>query len=194
MHKKTSPLTLRLRETDRSALEQHFIALDSEDRRLRFGASISNEGLRMYVARIDFERDGVFAVHDDDLKLLAVVHVAVGEGEPEMGLSVLPAMRDQGLGNALFARAVIHLRNRGRRHVFVHCISENAAMMHLARKNGMRIANAGSETDAHLVLEPPTPQSRFAELMHDYGADVQQSVRKNLRFTRALFTLFAPAR
>jgi len=61
----------RLRETDRAALEAHFLALDGEDRRLRFGASISDEGVRLYVARIDFGRDGLFAVHDEELKVLA---------------------------------------------------------------------------------------------------------------------------
>ena len=167
MHQKTSPPTVRLRVTDRAALEQHFLALDGEDRRLRFGASISDAGLRMYVARIDFERDGLFAVRDGELRLLAVVHVAMGGGAPEMGLSVLPGLRGRGLGNALFARAVMHLRNRGKRRVFVHCISENGAMMHLARRNGMRIVNTGAESDAYLALDPPTPQSRFAEWLQD---------------------------
>ena len=191
---KTSPLTVRLRETDRAALETHFLSLDGEDRRLRFGASISDEGVRRYVARIDFERDGLFAVHDDELKLVAVVHVAFGDGEPEMGLSVLPAVRGNGLGDALFGRALIHLRNRGEREVFVHCITENGAMMHLALKNGMRIANEGSESDAHLVLDPATPHSMFTEWMHDYSGNALQSMRRNLQLTRALFTLFTPAR
>ena len=167
MHLKTSSLTVRLRAADRAALEKHFHALGSDDRRLRFGASISDAGLRQYVARIDFERDGLFAVRDETPRLLAVAHVAVGGGEPEMGLSVLPGFRGQGLGSAVFARGVMHLRNRGQRRVFMHCISENGAVMHLARKNGMRIVNAGAESDAYLALEPPTPHSRFAEWMQD---------------------------
>ena len=159
----TASLASRLHASDRAALAAHFLGLDGEDRRLRFGASISDEGVRAYVARIDFERDGLFAVHDDDSTLLAVVHVAVGKGEAEMGLSVLPGHRGKGLGNALFTRAVVHLRNRGEPWVFVHCISENAAMMHLARKHGMRIVHAGAESDAHLALQPAaTPQSVLA--------------------------------
>lgn len=190
----TKALTVRLREADRAALETHFLALDSEDRRLRFGASISDEGVRAYVARIDFGRDGLFAVHDDELKLLAVVHVAFGDGGAEMGLSVLPGLRGKGLGNALFMRAVMHLRNRGEPEVFVHCITENAAMMHLAHKHGMRVVNEGSESDAQLALDPPTAQSMFAEWMHDYGATAVQATRRNMHLTRSLFTLFAPAR
>jgi hypothetical protein len=51
--------------------------------------------------------------------------------------------------------------------VFVHCITENAAMMHLALKHGMRIVNEGAETDAYLVLEPATPQSILLEWAQD---------------------------
>jgi GNAT superfamily N-acetyltransferase len=163
----TMSIPARLRESDRAALEAHFLALGAEDRRLRFGASISDAGVRAYVSRIDFEHDGLFAVHDDDPKLIAVVHVAVGAGGAEMGLSVLPGHRGQGLGSALFTRAVMHLRNRGEPRVFVHCITENAAMLHLALKRGMRIVNAGAETDAYLVLAPATPQS----ILHEWAQD-----------------------
>jgi len=76
----------------------------------------------------------------------------------------------------------------------VHCISENAAMMHLARKHGMRIVNEGSERDAHLALEPATPQSILNEWVQDSSANAVQRVRRNTRLTRALLTLFAPAR
>jgi len=190
----TMSIPARLRENDRSALEAHFLALDGEDRRLRFGASISDEGVRVYVARIDFERDGLFAVHDEELKVLAAVHVAVGAGGAEMGLSVLPGHRGQGLGNALFTRAVMHLRNRGEPKVFVHCITENAAMMHLALKHGMRIVNEGSETDAYLVLEPATPQSILNEWVQDSSADAVRGVRKNTHLTRSLLALFAVPR
>ncbi len=163
----TMSIPARLRESDRAALEAHFLALGGEDRRLRFGASISDDGVRAYLARIDFEHDGLFAVHGDNPELIAAVHVAVGAGGAEMGLSVLPGHRGRGLGSALFTRAVMHLRNRGEPRVFVHCITENAAMMHLAIKHGMRIVNAGAETDAYLVLAPATPQS----ILHEWAQD-----------------------
>ena len=185
-------MPVRLRESDRGALETHFLSLGAEDRRLRFGGPIADEGLRAYVARIDFERDGVFAVHDDDLRLVAVVHVAFSEASAELGLSVLPGARGEGLGNALLTRAVMHLRNRGSPEVFVHCLSENAAMMHLARKNGMRIIPAGSESDARLAVDPPTPHSQFTEWLQDNQASAVQSVRRNARFTKTFLDFFNP--
>jgi RimJ/RimL family protein N-acetyltransferase len=192
MSNKNVPITVRLRESDRAALADHFISLDGEDRRLRFGSNISDDGLREYVARIDFERDGVFAVHDDEgARLLAVIHVAPSSKSAELGLSVAAEHRGQGLGSALFLRAVNHLRNRGMSEVFVHCLTENGAMMHLARKNRMRIIPAGSETDARLALDPPTPHTVFTEWLHDYHAAAVTTVRSNTRFAKTLLGYFA---
>ena len=184
--------TLRLRESDRSALEAHFTALGREDRRLRFGGTISDEAIASYVGRIDFARDCVFAVHDDALRHVAVVHVALSGAEGELGLSVLPGWRGMGYGDALLTRAVTWLRNRGILAVRVHCLAENSAMMHLARKHGMRIAYAGSETDARLELEAATPESHAAEWMQDQRGLAMHVIRHNARWMSLL--LAAPAR
>jgi GNAT superfamily N-acetyltransferase len=163
---------VRLHPADRPALLAHFTSLDSEDRRLRFGAPLHDESIADYVERIDFVRDGVFAVHDGTLRMLAVVHVAFTEDSAELGISVLPQARKQGLGSALFERAVMHLRNRGAREAFIHCLSENGAMMHIARKLGMSIIPCGHETDARIRVDPPTPQTHFVEWLQDRNADV----------------------
>ena len=163
---------MRLRASDRAALLDHFISLAAEDRRLRFGTPLKDAAIADYVNRLDFMRDDVFAVHDGALRLLAVVHVAPGGGSAELGLSVLPEARGQGLGTALLERAVMHLRNREVRRAFVHCLSENGAMMHIARKLGMRVVPCGGETDAHLRLEPSTPQTHFTEWLQDQNAEV----------------------
>ena len=162
--------TARLRERDRPALLSHFLSLDADDRRLRFGTSIADSGIEEYVARIDFERDCVFAVRGQEVAFIAAVHVATMGAAAELGLSVLPGRRGQGNGNALLRRAVTWLRNRGILSVYVHCIAENAAMMRLARRNGMRIVYSGAETDGRLELDAATPRSRMAEWIDDLRA------------------------
>lgn len=163
---------MRLRASDAPALFDHFTAFDAEDRRLRFGTPLRDEAIDAYLKRIDFVRDGVFAVHDGAMRLLAVIHVAVTDGAAELGLSVLPEARNQGMGTALFERAVMHLRNRGTKRAFVHCLSENGAMMHIARKLEMSIVPCGAETDAHVEIAPPTPQSFFNEWLQDHNAEM----------------------
>jgi len=162
--------TVRLREQDRETLVSHLSSLDAEDRRLRFGTPIADSAIREYVARIDFERDGMFAVRDRGLRPVAVAHAATMGRTAELGLSVLPGWRGKGNGNALLQRAVTWLRNRGILSVHVHCIAENAAMMHLARSNGMRIVHSGAETDGRLELDAPNPRSRMAEWIEDLRA------------------------
>lgn len=173
--------TVRLLDRDRPAVRDHFVCLSTEDRRLRFGSNISDVGLAGYVERLDFEQDGLFAVQDEDLSIVAVVHVATTGRSAELGLSVLPEWRGNGLGNALFTRAVTFLRNRGATEVFVHCLSENGAMMHLARKNGMRLVYAGAESDARLHLDAATANSFVDEWLEDQRAEALQSLRRNAR-------------
>ena len=184
---KHSVPTVRLRGMDRPAVAQHFLSLGPEDRRLRFGALLSDDGIRSYVDRMDFDNDGVFAVLSDDLSILALVHVAVLEDLAELGLSVLAPQRGQGAGQALFRRAVTFLRNRAVRAVVVHCLTENAAMMHIARNNGMRVVHSGGESDAHLALDPPDALTLSLEWYEEQRAQAVTAMRLNARFARRLF-------
>ena len=186
------PLPIRLLPADRAALTEHFLALDRDDRRLRFGASLSDDAIRALDERIDFARDEIFGIPGADLRLLAVVHVAFYPGKAELGLSVLPAARGQGLGSALFSRAVMHLVNRGVREVFVHCLAENGAMMHLARRNGMRVVRDGPETDAYLALPRATAGSVIAEWFWAQNARSAHEMRRGTRRFLDLIDAFRP--
>ncbi len=173
-----------LSRLDLGALERHFLALRTEDRRLRFGISINDAAVRAYVSHIDFDRDAVFGVIDDDLYLLAAAHLARGKGHAELGVSVLPGHRGRGIGGALLARAHTHARNWGVRTLFMHCLTENGAIMHLARKQGMQIVAEAGEADAKLKL-PPADASSYL------GAAFDQRVAL---FDHALKTQLASAR
>jgi GNAT superfamily N-acetyltransferase len=153
-----------LARLDLPALEAHFLALGSEDRRLRFSVPLNDSAVRLYVGGIDFEQDAVFGVVGEDLALLGAGHLARASGHAELGVSVLEGHRGRGLGAALLARAHMHARNWGVRALFMHCLTENGAMMHLARKRGMRIATQSSEADAFLELPPADAASYLGEV------------------------------
>jgi GNAT superfamily N-acetyltransferase len=146
------------------ALEPHLLALGAEDRRLRFGASLNDAAVRAYLERIDFERDAVFGVFNDELHLIGAAHVARSDGHAELGVSVLPGHRGRGIGGALLARARMRARNWGVHALFMHCLTENGAMMHLARKRGMEIVVESGEADAWLKLSPADASSHFGEV------------------------------
>jgi len=161
-------------------ITRHLLRLDPEDRRLRFGRAMRDEALQAYVAGIDFARDRVFGVFGDDLELAGVAHLAMDDaaGEAELGLSVDAALRGRGYGMALLRRAVLHATNRGYRALLMHCLAENAAMLHLARKAGLRTVVAAGEADAHLALDRALHGGAIREAMEDQFALVDYLLRQ----------------
>lgn len=172
------------------ALERHFLALGPEDRRLRFGLPLGDNAVRAYVARIDFERDTVFGAFDDELALVAAAHLARDRGHAELGVSVLPGFRGRGFGAALLARSLQRARNWGLGTLFMHCLTENSAMLHLARKQGMEIVARSGEADAWLKLPPADVTSHFGEVFaqrvaaFDHALKSQRAAAR--RFAQAL--------
>ena len=176
----------RLTEAARPKLRDHFLRLDANDIRLRFGAPLGPDGVAAYVQGIDFDTDAVFGVYEDELELAAAAHVAFGPDGAELGVSVLPGYRGRGIGSALFARAVEHARNRFVTRMYMHCLSENAAMMHIARKSGMKICVDTGEAEAFLKLAPADQASLSGELMgqrlalFDYALKKQAAALKRI--------------
>jgi len=99
------------------------------------------------------------------LALVGVAHVAFTGDLAEIGVSVLPGHRGSGIGSALLARAADHVRNRFVTRLFMHCLAENATMLHIARKLGMKICVNTGEADAFLKLSPADPASVAGEFV-----------------------------
>jgi GNAT superfamily N-acetyltransferase len=94
----------------------HLLALDAQDRYLRFGYAASDEQIRRYVNGLNFERDEIFGIYNRKLELIAMAHLAFSTNPAlqscaEFGVSVLKQGRGRGYGSRLFDRAVIHARN-----------------------------------------------------------------------------------
>ena len=142
----------RLTRANRRGLVTHFLALDTDDRRLRFGNPINDDAVRAHVDNLDFERDGVFAQNDSRRRIVGAAHAAVAGGTAEIGLSVLPRVRGRGLGTNLFKHAAKFACERGVQRINMHYLSENRAMQHIAVKAGMRIESHGGVSDAYLAV------------------------------------------
>lgn len=159
-----------LGDNDRAAMCLHLRGLDAHDRYLRFGLAMRDEQIDAYVQGIDFGRDDVFGIFNRGLRLIAMAHLApAADAEfgacAEFGVSVDADRRGRGFGDLLFARAVTHARNQGVRLLFIHALTENAAMLHIARKAGAVLERDGSETEAYLRLPPPTLDTQVGELL-----------------------------
>ncbi len=186
-------LVKELGERDRRRMLRHFLALDDNDRLLRFGAKLKDEQVEAYVRKIDFERDIVFGVLNRRFQLVGVGHLAFldkhGAREKattkdrvaEFGVSVSGSARGQGVGTALFERAAIHCRNSDIDTLYMQCLSSNRTMMHIAKKAGMEIKREYGEADAYLHLPPPSPGSVLQEALHEQVAMIDYAVKANAR-------------
>jgi RimJ/RimL family protein N-acetyltransferase len=148
----------------RDAVLAHLLALPERDRYLRFGYQASDPQIGNYVQGLDFDRDDVFGVFNRRLEIVALAHVAYPDRDSahahpaEFGGSVLPQLRGRSIGTQLFAHAMLHIRNRGMDTIYIHALSENQAMLSIARRAGATVERSGTESDAYLRL----PHGTFA--------------------------------
>lgn len=185
-----------LDDTNRAAVLLHFLALGADDRHLRFGSPTSDAVIERYVANLDFGRDALFGVFNDALDLVGIAHLAYvpttkeNPRTAEFGVSVLHDSRHRGLGAALLARAAVHARNTHIDTLFVHCLANNKAMMHLAQKLGMRVEFAYGDADAFLILPPATAQSILYEASQEHIADLDYALKANLKQSKQIWRWF----
>jgi ribosomal protein S18 acetylase RimI-like enzyme len=184
--------SLAERHSDR--ILSHLRGLDPRDRYLRFGYPASDEQLARYVESLDFGRDEVFGVFNRRLELVGMAHLANDpslqrEGRPaiaEFGVSVLANMRGRGLGARLFDHAILRARNRGIETLFMHALSENTAMIGLARKAGATVEREGAEAEARLKLPPDNLASQVGELVEDGAAELDYRLKLHAQRIDAL--------
>jgi RimJ/RimL family protein N-acetyltransferase len=167
----------------RERIAAHLLALDEHDRYLRFGYAANDEQIRRYADQLDFERDDIFGIYNRKLELIAVAHLAFIEEASapacaEFGVSVLKKARGRGYGSRLFERAVMHARNEGVELLFIHALSENTAMIKIARNAGATLERAGGETEAYLRLPPATLDSRMSEIVEEQLAQTDYRLKR----------------
>lgn len=171
----------------RRRIADHLMALDGHDRYLRFGYAANDEQIQLYADQLDFERDEIFGIVNRGLELLAVAHLAFLPHEPgaaagaEFGVSVLQKARGRGYGTRLFDRAVMHARNEGVGLMFIHALSENTAMIRIARNAGSTLERDGSETEAYLRLPPATLDTRVSEIVEEQVAQADYRLKKQAK-------------
>jgi RimJ/RimL family protein N-acetyltransferase len=180
----------------RADILRHLLLLNDEDRRLRFGTQTPNEVIHHYVEHLDFNRDTVFGSFDSQLNLIGMAHLAYlpkvkSQAQvAEFGVSVLPNGRGQGLGTALLSRASVHSRNTRIETLFVHCLANNRAMMHLAQKAGMRVQYAYGDADAYLTLPPANTSTIVEEAASEQWAGLDYALKENFKRSNDVWSWF----
>lgn len=163
----------------RDRVREHLVALDEQDRYLRFGFAASDTQIGHYVDTLDFERDEIFGIFNRRLELIAMAHLAYASAPQikgqaamaEFGTSVNKHARGRGLGARLFDHAILHARNRHIDRLFIYALSENSAMLKIARSAGATVERVGSEAEAWLTLPPDDVASQVGEMVESQAAE-----------------------
>lgn len=176
-----------LSERHRPRILAHLLDLDAQDRYLRFGYQANDAQIERYVDSLNFERDEIFGIYNRHLKLIAMAHVAYAPPSSNMGscaefgVSVLKMGRGKGLGSRLFERAAMDARTKGVQMLFIHALSENTAMLKIARKAGASVERDGSESEAYLKLPPAGFDTRMADLVEDQMGEMDYLFKRQAR-------------
>ena len=173
----------------RVRITAHLLALEAGDRYLRFGYAATDAQISKYVDMLDFEQDEVFGIFNRRLELIALAHLAHSVVAPaqgnramsEFGVSVLPQARRRGFGHRLFEHAMLHARNRGVQTLLIHALSENTAMLKIARSAGATVVREGAESDAWLSLPPDSFGSHIDELVGEQAAELDYRLKAGAR-------------
>ena len=179
----------------RPRISAHLKSLAPQDRYLRFGYTATDEQIENYVNKLNFARDDIYGVFNRRLEIVAMAHLAFSVDPEwatcaEFGVSVDLQMRGKGLGARLFDRAVVHARNQGVGLLFIHALSENTAMLKIARKSGAKVVRDGSESDAYLSLPVADMDSQMDEFIEESMAEVDFQIKARAKqFSQVLRTL-----
>lgn len=154
--------TVRLTKNDRPAMRTHLLALDLEERQMRFGFAARDSSIERYVSDIDFERDAVFGVRQSTGRARVydgIVHLALGWHHAEIGVTVLASARGCGIGTALVSRAAAHSRKCGIETLFMQSLSTNCGIVRIAKSLGMSVVTAEADSTDILPLQPMPPKT-----------------------------------
>ena len=187
---------------DKSNLELHFIKdIQDNDRRLRFGGALDDDSVRKYIKEsfnnfgdvnmwfiVDIESFETFG-----RRVVASCHVNYDEktNTAELGLTVSPDYRNQKIGQELFNRGITWARMRGAETIFMHCLSENMAVQHIARKGGMAVVTIDpSEKESSITVKKNPVIAGFEDAVFEQMAVYDMLVRNQKWFFTSFLRKF----
>jgi GNAT superfamily N-acetyltransferase len=139
-------------------------SLDAETLHSYFGYTATPEAIDMLVSKIYKESHRhEFIVASNNGAWVGVTHIAYGSKEVELGISVRPDFRRNGIGDELITRAILWCRNRQLLSVYMHCATRNTSVMNLVKKHNLKIDRDYDEADARITMPFPTFNSLAEE-------------------------------
>lgn len=170
---------MKIHNADVGALAEyarHLKNLSEADRYTRFCYNIKDENIDQFILSILYNPDDhvLFTAEINDI-IVGFGHLAREGDNWELAVSVDGKFQGQGIANKLMDHMIIWGKTRSIHSVFMHCITQNAKIQHLARKHGLRmIERDGAEVTSRVDLPPPTPMDYTADFMREQRELLEQ--------------------
>jgi len=160
---------------------------DEETLRLYFGIPVTDYFIDNLVQTfIDDSNNHYFLVAERNGVWMGTVHIAItNETDVEFGVIVDYAHRKKGIADQMMEEAILWARNRGYIHLFMHCLTWNHPIRHLAEKHGLNVRNFtdGSETESRCKLPP----ANLSSLGQEYALKNRNLYRLILQSQEEMF-------
>ncbi len=169
---------------------QHLKSLPPHDKYTRFGFSVSNETIDQLILNVLYHPNDhhVFVAQHNNI-MVGFGHLAREESDWELAVSVAEDWQKQGVGNALINHMIVWSKTHGIHSVFMHCISENQKIQHLARKYGLRtVERSGPEITAKVDL----PDATMVDYVKTYLEEQQNLIKQIADLQKKLLATFSP--
>lgn len=182
---------MKIQQSDVSVLAvyaNHLKHLSDADRYTRFCYNIKDENIDQFILSILYHPDDhvLFTATTDDV-VVGFGHLAREGDNWELAVSVDGAYQGQGIANKLMEHMIVWGKTRNIHSVFMHCITQNTKIQHLARKHGLKmIERDGAEVTSRVDLPPPTPMDYTADFIREQRElleqmhDIQRRLLANL--------------
>lgn len=161
---------IRLRPWYTEQIIHHITSLPPDDLYLRFGYHAKHEFITSYVSKtLEANEANVsqqnfwYGIFDGE-KLIATLHVAMGDDIAEFAFTTDSEYRGQKIGQLLFARGYQLVTEFQITRIYMVCLTQNGPMKHIAKKFGMSVMTHGTDSEASINISYPVPLSRLAEV------------------------------
>lgn len=138
---------------------QHLKHLAEEDKVGRFGYKVSDHSIDQMILSMCYnpsEHELWYA--RTETQRVGWGHLAKNhDGSWELAVSVQKDFQRQGIGNQLITEMLAFAKFHHITEVYMHCITDNKVIQHLARKNDLVVKyRGGGEIDSAIELPAPT--------------------------------------
>ncbi len=158
----------KLSSTDVPRLADHLIRLPADDRRCRFGGSVSDDEIRRYCHSVDWRNATIVGYfHHNIIRAAAELRFdeVANSTSAEAAFSVEHPFQGHGTGTKLMRRIITVAQNSGIQNITVVCLPENGRMRSMLAKHHASFKADNGEIVATIRLYSTDPISIAQEVI-----------------------------